>query len=519
MQKIANKLSSEEAAALKTIAVFNAPIHAQHLTDMGINRKMRAALLASGILEQTPSQNNRRYYAHELIHSVYKREEIFNYETLEELAERQMERSKDNSAKFNKDNHNPLLELAYLQEANALFWSARKRKRIWRTPLSCVDAIVSTAAELAGRKSTGKTDFGHIADLQIKDGLQMAPNHPELLFLEAKRALHDKEKRKQLEKIFAERRSNAMMPKFILEESKMLAGRHPEKAIKVLQEGLETLGNVEEIWFTLADILNSQGHAQAALQTVDKAIELHPTSPTYHSLRGDLLAKMGSDHFEAASEALAKASELYSGNAPAVHIIREIDMLRKRAMLDVDGKATLLTTAKERLESVLSKDANNLSVQVALAGILLDLESEDYAQIDTLLSAALKKRDNSDAHLYKARLLIRQNNLIDVEGNLDRAFKLSRNNSAINTVRGEYYLITGNPVLGLKAFQSALDASAKDSPEYAQIKRYVEQVTAILAAQANVNYAAIGEDSINVVSETVTERPAVMIRKKGKPAE
>ena len=30
--------------------------------------------------------------------------------------------------------------------------------------------------------------------LQIKDGLQMAPNHPELLFLEAKRALHNKEK-------------------------------------------------------------------------------------------------------------------------------------------------------------------------------------------------------------------------------------------------------------------------------------------------------------------------------------
>ena len=70
--------------------------------------------------------------------------------------------------------------------------------------------------ELASRKSKGKTDFGHIADLQIKDGLQMAPNHPELLFLEAKRALFNKEKRKQVEQIFAERRSRAMMPKFFL---------------------------------------------------------------------------------------------------------------------------------------------------------------------------------------------------------------------------------------------------------------------------------------------------------------
>jgi hypothetical protein len=105
--------------------------------------------------------------------------------------------------------------------------------------------------------------------------------------------------------------------------------------------------------------------------------------------------------------------------------------------------------------------------------------------------------------------------LIDVESHLDRAFKISRNNSAINTVRGEYYLITGNPVLALKAFQSAMDSSATNSPEYQQARRYVEQVTAILAAQANVNYAAIGEDNINVVPMVEEDaRPAAVIRKR-----
>ena len=134
-----------------------------------------------------------------------------------------------------------------------------------------------------------------------------------------------------------------------------------------------------------------------------------------------------------------------------------------------------------------------------MASILLDLENEDYEQIESLIKDALKRRDNGDAHICKARLLIRQDNLIDVESHLDRAYKISRNNTAVNTVRGEYYLITGNPVLALKAFQSALDATSKGSPEFEQSKRHVEQVTAILAAQANVNYAEIGEDSINVV--------------------
>ena len=137
IQKLTNKLSKDEAAALKTIAVFNAPVQSQHLTEIGINRKMRTALLSAGILEQTPAQNNRRYYAHELVHNVYKSEDIFNYDTVEEIAEKQMELSKDNSAKFNKSNPSALLELAYLQEANALFWAARKRKILENTTCLC----------------------------------------------------------------------------------------------------------------------------------------------------------------------------------------------------------------------------------------------------------------------------------------------------------------------------------------------------------------------------------------------
>ena len=45
----------------------------------------------------------------------------------------------------------------------------------------------------------------------------------------------------------------------------MLAGRQPEKALKVLQEGLEHFGHVEDLWFKLANLLNSQGHAPKRL--------------------------------------------------------------------------------------------------------------------------------------------------------------------------------------------------------------------------------------------------------------
>ena len=145
------------------------------------------------------------------------------------------------------------------------------------------------------------------------------------------------------------------MPKFFLAESKMLTGVIQKRHSKSFKAPLEHFGNIEELWFKLANLLNTQGHAQAALQTVDKAIELHPTSPTYHSLRGDLLSKMGADHLVPASVALAKASELYSGNAPSVHILREIDILRKRSMMNVDEKQTIPDDCQRTLRSCINQ--------------------------------------------------------------------------------------------------------------------------------------------------------------------
>ena len=309
------------------------------------------------------------------------------------------------------------------------------------------------------------------------------------------------------------------MPKFILEEAKVLIDlRQHDKAVQTLQEGVNLFGHLEELWFKLATVLSDQGHQAAALQTTDKAIELHPTSPAYHSLRGQILIKMGPDNWDNASVSLQQATTLYSGNSPVIHTLRQVDLLRSRSMLDVDQRGALLEEAQEFLKSALKSDSGHNKLQVAMASILLDLENEDYEQIESLIKDALKRRDNGDAHICKARLLIRQDNLIDVESHLDRAYKISRNNTAVNTVRGEYYLITGNPVLALKAFQSALDATSKGSPEFEQSKRHVEQVTAILAAQANVNYAEIGEDSINVVplADENAEKRSPIVRRRSK---
>ena len=514
-QKHLKKLEKENQGAVKTIAVFNSPVYAQHLTQLKINRKVRFALLHQGMLEHTPSQLSRRYYIHPMVNRLFRPEEIFEFDTMEEIGDFLLNLAKDVNPKFNKDKANPLLETALIQEANVLFWNARKRKKMWRTDLACVDAIVHSAQNLMDRPDSNKVNFGNIATLQINDGLKMSPNHPELLYLEIVALKKDKEKRKQFAQECEKRRVHAFMPKFLLLEiAAMMDRNQTEKATTLLQQALEAFPNNEDLWFKLTTLLLQQRQLPAVLETVEKCISKSPNTPAFYSLKAEALALQGQEHWNLAMETFEKADALYGRNIPNSHIVRKAELLRQQAMIDIDNQTSKLEMAKELLETALKND-NSFQIQVTLAGILLDVQSDQFDRIAKLLSPSLKRKDNAQAHLHKARLLIRQGNVTEVENHLNRAFKLSpHHKSQVLNVRGEYFLSMDQPTMALSAFQSALDSCTIGTPEYEQNKRYVEQITAIIAASANVDYSKVGEGSIDVMSVTDTGSSPILHRKK-----
>ena len=71
--------------------------------------------------------------------------------------------------------------------------------------------------------------------------------------------------------------------------------RQPEKAIQSLQEAVKQFESASNIWYTLADLLKKQGHMAAALQTIEKAIEINPSAPVSYSLKGEILSYMGKE--------------------------------------------------------------------------------------------------------------------------------------------------------------------------------------------------------------------------------
>ena len=121
--------------------------------------------------------------------------------------------------------------------------------------------------------------------------------------------------------------------------------------------------------------------------------------------------------------------------------------------------------------------------------MLLDLNGNPE-EIELLLKAPLKKRNRAEAFIQQARLLIRKNELENVQNNLDRAFRLAKNSPETLSVRGEYFMARNDVVNALSAFQSALDAYPETAPERAFNQRMVEQITAIIATQGNEDYSA-----------------------------
>lgn len=520
LRKYVDSLSKEELSLLEKLALCNTPIAAKDMNDLGINRHHRILLVQKGILEQTPNSQDRQYYVHSSIFSLLKRQRVYNFEVMEDLGSYFLERAKDYNAKFNSSNTSSLLETINIQQANALFLGARKRKRCWNAALPFLDPVVQSVRSLLFPKNKDKKDaMLGIAKAQINDALRKAPNHPDMMLLEILLTKKDKELRGNIDKLFISAKKKSATPELFVQEMLHYVERNlPQKAQESLNQALKLFPNHADLHYRQALLFVEQGQIENASKALKSAIELAKNNPRYYSLLGELFTNLGPEMWEQASEAYQYSRTLYAKEPPAIHLVREAELLRARAMVNIEEQKELFNQAQNVLEHVLQADPKSLKAQVALARILIESDQENNPEIgkkiEKLLAPALKRRDSPEAYIQKARALIRKGDFTDVEHFLNKAFKLSRKNHQHFTVRGEFYLVKGDPVLALQAFQKALDSCPKSAPEYAVNQRYLEQTSALIASGANIDYSAAQDDVDTLPALEDNASSSVVIRRR-----
>lgn len=518
LKKSMDSISKEDLINLERLALANTPISSKEMNEYGCSRAVRLGLVQKGLLEQTPAANTRHYYVHSLVFALLRRQRVYNFEVMEELGSYFLGRAKD----FSNSGTDSLLETLNIQQANALFLGARKRNRCWNSKLPFLDPLVQSARSLLFSKNKDKKEsMLNVAKAQINDSLRKAPNHPDMLLLEIILAKKDKTMRSNIEKLFSTAKKKAATPELFVQEVLYNQERNlPQKVQSSFEQALKSFSGHADLHYRQALFFMNQGQIEKASKALKSAIELAKTNPRYYSLLGELFTNSGSEMWENASDAYRYSRSLYTKEPPAAHLVREADLLRSRAMVNIDEQKELLQQAEKILTDVLKIDSRSTKAQVALARVLLDLDQENTPEIikkiEKLLAPALKRRDSSEAFIQKARVLIRQDKFTDVEANLNKAFKLSRKNHQLFTVRGEYYLVTGQPVLALQAFQKALDSCPKSAPEFAVNQRYLEQTSSLIASGANIDYSAVQEDEVSTLPVLEEHSSAAVIIRRQK---
>ena len=349
LRKCFDSLSNDQKDTLQLLSLLRYPLTAQELQEFKFNRKTRLDMLSRGLLEQTPQQSERRYYVHPLTKSLFRRGADFD-------AMREMGLTLLDMAKVARKKSNFSREIHLIQEANSLLIRARKHKDCWRTSVPFCDPLLPAARELIfpPKRQDNPNNRKRKLDVArniLNGGFYQAPQHAELLLL--KQLLQKKEgvKKSELLKNFDKINRIAATPEsYHLEASFYIESNSVQQAIGALQKGTKKFPTNGRLHRRLASLMIRQNQLEEAAAVLKESITAQPSMPDNYSLMGDIYTRLGQDHWDKAEEAFGRSKELGLSNVP--HLIREANLQRVKALVDLKNKEELLSKAEACLQNV-----------------------------------------------------------------------------------------------------------------------------------------------------------------------
>jgi tetratricopeptide (TPR) repeat protein len=212
----------------------------------------------------------------------------------------------------------------------------------------------------------------------------------------------------------------------------------PQRATEIWERALEQEYPSEHLYSRLAEIYQSHGEYSQAAKTLQKYVSVHAEDASAHYRLGLLLALSEPDR---ALTELISASELEPQFEPAVQ--------------------TLRTTLKLAIAS----DA--ASARSVITGRGLGLVSEWPLARTAFEEAVRLDQENAEAWAW----LGEANQHVGEEGveQLQRAFELNPDSSAVRGLRGLYYQRTGNFREALTEFQTAASLEPENAMWYVSL--------------------------------------------------
>jgi tetratricopeptide (TPR) repeat protein len=470
IERRVKELDDKLKGSLLHAALLRDPGTPDDLLKLGLSRADRLTLLGAGMLEQTPSDADRRYYVHPLVAEHLHTREIQDFEVMEGYAEHVIERAREI-----KKGGDLLAAVALGQEGNRLLVEARKGRSRMGMPYPDNDPIVDNVRGLL-RQKKGRLD---IARMRLNEALKSDPRNTELLLLDAE--LKDVEKAgvEAVVEVYSRAAAVGPTPEVFHAEATFHLHRSARgKAAAALEAGVVLFPEDARLHRRLATLYLQQNRLLDAVDILKKARDLEPMMPDSYGALGEIYTALGMEHWELAAQSIEEALRL--DPTSAMHLLRQGALLRRRAMVDFENRATLLASAEEQVRAALAQDKGSPRVLVELGAILLDREGGDIEQAQWLLQQALKKGETPEALVQRARVLIRQGQFPDAVNLLDKAIKKEPSSHAAFAAQAELAIAQGNPFLAFEQLKIARERSPRNGPDRVAYDRVLQQVGSLI---------------------------------------
>ncbi len=476
IKKQLSKLDDSLMSKLCAVALFREPVSPVFLQSLGINRKIRLALITEGFLEQTPVSENRGYYVHPLIRDNLDNRKVNDFPTMEELGQFFLEQALVAHKQEQRQK-----ALALQQEGNRLLVEARRARSRVSLPFPDSDPIVETIRALLRRKNP-RYD---IARMRVTEGLREAPGNPELLLCDAELKVAEKRKHDEIQAIYDRIAEHYPTPEAVHHECSYHLNRNARgKAIAALERGIALFEGNGRLRRRLAGLYLRQNRLELAGQVLRAAADLEPMMPDNYSMLGEVYVRMGAARWEEADQVITEARRI-APESP-VHMLRAASLLRARALIDADQHDALLAEASALLGEVLKRDPGYNRAMVMQATTILD-QGGDLEQAQWLLKRAMKRHETAEGLTQRARILLREGKLDEASRILDRANKKESAYHPAYGIRGELLQAQGDLFRALEAYKTARERSPRTAPERAVYEAAIANLGALFESGEAIN--------------------------------
>jgi tetratricopeptide (TPR) repeat protein len=447
-----SELDAETRKRLATVALLRDPGTTEQLRSLGLNRNQRLELLCLGLLDQTPVQDNRRYFVHPLVAHHLEYREVYDFSTMEALGRTFLDLG--HAALKSGDNTQAL---ALHQEANRLLIEARLERNCTQLPYPDQDALVDNIYGLARRRSP-RID---IARMRTNEALKVDPYNPELLLAHAEIRAAENAKEETVVGVFTHAAETCPTPEVFHAAADYHFAMHARgKAASALERGIATFPDDGRLQRRLSTIYLDQNRLDDAIACLKQALAKEPSMPETYGLLGEAHTRRGTEGWEQANQYLEEAMRLDPDGARTM--VRVARLEREKSMIAPNPRETGLERAEALLTKALEVDKSYPDAQALKAAVILD-RGGDVEQAEWLLKQ-IKRRDNSFVMVQKARVKIRRGKYDEVEKILNKAIKKEKSNHTAFAAQAEFWEAQGQVFHAFESYRAAKERTPKSSP-------------------------------------------------------